>query len=69
MMLVEVRLPTWKQCVEKKALGAAALTELESFILDNEPASTGDDVEWRRCVAAVLAEAINEDRRARGEKP
>jgi hypothetical protein len=66
MMQVAVVLPTWAQCSEKLDSGSA-MTELEKFIYANEPAGNAD-CEWREHLADVLAEAINEDRLAHGDR-
>lgn len=59
-MVAVVRLPSWEQCDHKPE---EERTELERFIRDNEPVR--HDNEWRSALAAVLAEAINEDRWSR----
>jgi hypothetical protein len=64
---VVVQLPTWEQCDEKNTSSPFEMTELETFIWQNEPAydDAGSDEYWRAHLAEVLAEAINEDRWAR----
>lgn len=59
-MVAVVRLPSWEQCDDKPE---EERTELERFIRDNE--AVRHDNEWRSALAAVLAEAINEDRWSR----
>ena len=56
---VEYRLPTHSQCEEKVKSGEA--TELEKFIYEYEIAGP-DDAEWRAALAAVMSEAVEEDR-------
>src|ERR1700733_8096791 len=57
-MAIEVRLPTWEQCSAKEH--DPEITALEEFIANNEPESP-NDAEWRRMLACVLAETIEED--------
>ena len=60
-MTVEIVLPSWQQCSEKHDQDAE-MSALESFVYDNEPV---DADQWRRDLAALIAEAVNEDRAAR----
>jgi hypothetical protein len=57
-----ISLPLWQECSRKRD-ALTDLTELESFIYDNEPA--GDDSGWRGHLAPALAEVVGDDRRSR----
>lgn len=61
--LIVVRLPTFDECFDKHE-AKENLTDLEQFILNNEPVSPADK-EWRQHLSDVLSETINEDRFAR----